>query len=360
MRGANPLFKRASMTIGQAVMAGAAVSDLLSAIQRVRVQPMPLCRAVGLDVTSLEASGARVSTSVVTRMLALAEQRARDPWIGLHAGEHAEPRGPMFYMLLSSPRVMEGLRRAEHFSGLLINTLRLSTQTEETVARLTFDVSDVAFSASRHAMEYLLMGVVNALRFAVGASFTLHEAHFRHHREGPLNEPERAFRCRVYFGRSADRIVFPKSALWMAPRFANRSIAEEIEKFSAALDTRIAPHATTSERAEQATRALLASGVRAQTETVARRLGMSTRSLQRRLGEEGTNFRALRDAVLWEAVEVLLSNPSLKIEAVALSVGFSDAAAFSSAYRRSKGYPPTRFRESMLARAKGVSPFAKH
>jgi hypothetical protein len=142
------------------MMAGAAVLDLLKAVQRVRVQPAPLCRAVGLDVTSLEDSGARVSTRLVTRLLALAEQRARDPWIGLHAGEHSEPRGPMFYMMLSSPRVMEGLHRAQPFGGLLIDTLKLTSQSDQKVASLIFDVSDAAFSASRHAMEYLLMGVV--------------------------------------------------------------------------------------------------------------------------------------------------------------------------------------------------------
>jgi len=338
------------------MMAGAAVLDLLKAIQRVRVQPAPLCRAVGLDVAFLEDSDARVSARLVTRLLALAEQRARDPWIGLHAGEHAEPRGPMFYMMLSSPRVLEGLQRAKNFSGLLVDTLKLTTQNDQKVASLIFDVSDSTFSASRHAMEYLLMGVVKALRYAVGASFSLGEAHFRHRRAGPLNEAERAFGCSVYFGRSDDRIVFPSSSLWTAPRFANRSIAEEIEKFSTALGSRIAQNTTISERAEQATRALLASGVRAKSETVGRRLGMSNRTLQRRLAEEGTNFRAMRDAVLWEAVEVLLSNPSLKIEAVALSVGFSDAAAFCSAYRRSKGYSPTHFRKLTLARRKGVPP----
>jgi AraC-like DNA-binding protein len=336
------------------MIAGAAVLDLLKAAQRVRVQPAPLCRAVGLDVSSLEESGARVSTKLVARLLALAEQRASDPWIGLHAGEHAEPRGPMFYMMLSSPRVMEGLHRARHFSGLLLDTLKLTMQSEQKVASLIFDVNDAAFSASRHAMEYLLMGVVNALRYAVGAGFSLGEAHFRHNRAGPLNEAERAFGCPVYFGGSDDRIVFPSSALWTAPRFANRSIADEIEKFAVALDSRIVQRTTISERTEQATRALLASGVRAKSETVARRLGMSNRTLQRRLAEEGTNFRALRDAVLWEAVEVLLSNPSLKIEAVALSVGFSDAAAFCSAYRRWKGYSPTHFREVTLARPNGA------
>jgi hypothetical protein len=83
-------------------------------------------------------------------------------------------------------------------------------------------------------MEYLLMGTVNALRFAVDASFSLREAHFRHHRQSPINEAERAFGCPVHFGCPDDRIVFPSSALWTAPRFANRSIAEEIEKFARA------------------------------------------------------------------------------------------------------------------------------
>jgi AraC-like DNA-binding protein len=83
---------------------------------------------------------------------------------------------------------------------------------------------------------------------------------------------------------------------------------------------------------------------------VARKLGTTSRTLQRKLAEEGTNFRDLRDGILWEAVEVLLSNPSLKIEAIALSVGFSDVAAFSKAFRRWKGYPPTRYREKLASR----------
>jgi AraC-like DNA-binding protein len=148
----------------------------------------------------------------------------------------------------------------------------------------------------------------------------------------------------------------PHSALWTTTRFANRSIADEIEKFAAALSTRITPRATICERVEQATRALLAAGVRADRATVAKRLGMTSRTLQRRLEDERTNFRALRDAVLWEAVEVLLSNPSLKIEAVALSVGFSDVGAFSKAFRRWKGYPPTHYREVALARSRRTPP----
>ena len=336
-------------------MAGVNVLDLVKALERIRVSPAPLCRAVGLNVASLEDPNARVPTELVTRLLALAEQRARDPWIGLHAGEHSDPRGPLFYMMLSSPRVVDGLRRAQRFSGLVINTLRLTARTERELVSLVFGTGDPVFSASRQAMEYLLMTAVSAMRHAVGTTFRLREVHFRHNRAGRLDEAERAFGCPVYFGEPDDRHIFPLSALWAVPRFPNRSIAEQIEKFAAALSVRIATRATTSDLAEQAIRALLASGVRASSAAVARRLGMTSRTLQRRLAEEGTSFRAQRDAILWEAVEVLLSNPSLKIEAIALSVGFSDVAAFSKAFRRWKGYPPTRHRQKTAA-SSGAAP----
>ncbi len=339
-------------------MAGINVLDLLKALEGIRVQPAPLCRAVGLDVTSLEDPYARVPTALVTRLLALAEQRARDPWVGLHAGEHAEPRGPLFYMMLSSPRVMEGVRRVQRFSGLVIDTARVTARTERELVSVTFNIGDPVFCGSRHAMEYLLMSSASAMRLAVGG-FKLREVHFRHRRTGRLEEAERAFGCPVYFGEPDDRQVFPLSTLWAVPRFPNRAIAEQIEKFAAALIARIAAHATILERAEQATRVLLASGVRAGSASVARKLGMTSRTLQRKLAEEGTNFRALRDAVLWQAVEVLLSNPSLKIEAIALSVGFSDVAAFSKAFRRWKGYPPTRYRETLAGSGSATPPAAE-
>jgi AraC-like DNA-binding protein len=248
---------------------------------------------------------------------------------------------------------MEGLRRAQRFSGLAIDTLRLTSRTEGELASLVFNVGDPVFSASRHAMEYLLMASVSAVRYAIGADFPLREVHFRHRRTGRIDEAERAFGCPVFFGQPEDSILFPRSALQTVPRFANRSVAEEIEKFAAALSARITPQATISERAEQATRASLASGVRATRANTGRRLGMTSRTLQRKLAEEGTNFRALRDTVLLEAVQVLLCNPALKIEAIALSVGFCDVAAFSRAFRRWKGYPPTRYRET-LASSRGA------
>jgi AraC-like DNA-binding protein len=80
---------------------------------------------------------------------------------------------------------------------------------------------------------------------------------------------------------------------------------------------------------------------------VARRLGISQRSLQRGLEAEGTTFRTVQESVLRELVEALLSNPTLKLDAVAHSVGFGDQAAFSKAFRRWTGCTPARYRAQL-------------
>jgi AraC-like DNA-binding protein len=340
----------------QTTVGGVAVLDLLKALRHTGIEPAPLCRAVEIDTTSLEDADARVPVRSVTRLLALAEHRSRDPWVGLHAGERAEPRGPLFYLVASSARLGDGLERVERFSGLAVDTLRMTLRSEPPVASVIFEPGDPVFSASRHAVEYLLMTLVRGLRSALGGTLPIREVHFRHRRAGSHGPAEQAFGCPVRFGAGDHRIVFPHSALRTASRFANRAIGGEIEKFAVALSARLEPRATLAARVTQAARALLAAGIRPDAARIGAKLGMSCRTLQRKLAGEGASFRALRDAVLWKTVEALLSNPSLKIEAIALSVGFSDVAAFSKAFRRWRGRPPTHYREALArARVQAVS-----
>ena len=71
---------------------------------------------------------------------------------------------------------------------------------------------------------------------------------------------------------------------------------------------------------------------------------MSERTLQRQLDQELINFRALRDGVRSDLARALLANRALKVETVALTVGFAEAASFSKAFTRWSGHSPTRYR----------------
>jgi AraC-like DNA-binding protein len=88
----------------------------------------------------------------------------------------------------------------------------------------------------------------------------------------------------------------------------------------------------------------LAGGGTPSTEDVADALHMSTRTLQRRLDDEGTRFSDVLDAVRQRVARDLLLDPSLSLAEIAYRIGFSDLATFSRAFKRWSGLPPGAFR----------------
>jgi AraC-like DNA-binding protein len=87
-------------------------------------------------------------------------------------------------------------------------------------------------------------------------------------------------------------------------------------------------------------------GVQLSVQAVASRLGVSARTVDRRLADEGRAFAELRDAVRHERARALLADPALSVAQVAQRLGYRDAANFSRAFRRQAGVPPSEYRRA--------------
>ena len=75
--------------------------------------------------------------------------------------------------------------------------------------------------------------------------------------------------------------------------------------------------------------------------TVAGDLGMTERTLRRRLGVEGTSYRALLEEVRESLAAEMLATGRLAVEDVALRLGYAEASSFIAAFRRWTGRTPT-------------------
>lgn len=82
---------------------------------------------------------------------------------------------------------------------------------------------------------------------------------------------------------------------------------------------------------------------------IARVLGASTRTLQRRLAADGVSYEALVDRVRLATASSLLAHTDARIVDVALDVGYSDHAHFTRAFRRWTGETPMQFRNAYRA-----------
>ncbi len=85
-----------------------------------------------------------------------------------------------------------------------------------------------------------------------------------------------------------------------------------------------------------------------QIETVARRLGMSVRSLQRQLSVSEKSYREVADDFRLERAKELLSRPSLSFTEIALRLGYGQASSFNRAVKRWTGQTPSELRDELL------------
>jgi AraC-like DNA-binding protein len=329
-----------------ATVGGLQTLDLLAALAQFGLDRDELCRAAGVDRQALDKPDSRIPTAQFVAMLTEAERRRRDPFIGMHAGERCEPRGPVAYLLMSHGHLADGLQSLARVAVTAVDRIQIDLDIGRDTASVVIHPCDRTFESSPHAVEYLSMALLRMLRRAY-PDLDVREVDFQHVRVSGVEEASRAFGAPVRFAAADNRLMFPVRELASPSRLGNRWVAEQLTKLATALAAEVTPFASLQERVAQAARALLAAGVRPERAVVARRLAMSERGMQRGLEAERTTFRAVRESVLRELVEALLSNPALKLDAVALSVGFGDLTAFSKAFRRWTGCTPARYRTQL-------------
>ncbi len=324
------------------------LADLLDALVDMGVDRRRLLAGTGLGADLLADPDARVPSARILTLFQLAEKQLGDPLVGLHAGKRVHPRGPLFYLLFSARRLSEGFDLVARFARVTLDSQRISVAIGGSEVTLTIDLGDPELRASRHAVDYAIGAILGGIRQAVPGTQPV-GVDVAHPLVGDRAEAERAFGCPVRFGFKRSVLRFPTSALKRTPAGSNAAIAAQIKSYSAALLSRV-----TSDRAEDRAadviRMLLVDGIRPDRDIVARRLFMSERTLKRRLQDEGTTFKEVRDRVRVETAQALLSNRALKVESVARSVGFAETASFSKAFARWAGVSPARYREGLPAR----------
>lgn len=81
-------------------------------------------------------------------------------------------------------------------------------------------------------------------------------------------------------------------------------------------------------------------------DAVATKLHITSRTLRRKLVEEGTSFKSLKNAIRRDAAIHYLSQPSIPLSQIARKIGFSESAAFSRAFKHWTGVSPSTYRKS--------------
>ncbi|NIB41603.1 AraC family transcriptional regulator [Pseudomaricurvus alkylphenolicus] len=179
---------------------------------------------------------------------------------------------------------------------------------------------------------------------ALGQHLPLHQVEFKHAKPTSTEAYEEIFRCPAKFSAPFNRFAFDKqwinSPLQQSDPETSRVFSGQCQKISQMLSSQYS-------FTELVRYHLMNFRDRAPTlDSIASILNATPRTIQRRLAKEGKSFQELLDDVRISVSTEYLTTTKLTIEEIAARVGYSDAAAFSNAFKRWKGVSPLAYRKS--------------
>jgi AraC-like DNA-binding protein len=325
-----------------------AVGKIAAAVASSGVEPEELYRAVSLDPAALADPDNRIPYAQVVEMYEQAARLTGDDAFGLHLGERISPKvfDVLSYVLLNSTTLGEALRRVVRYHPIWNDGAEYALEIEGASARLRYNYLGVDGARSRHDCEMTLAVMLRAGRLSTGLEWTPSEVSFQHAEPADTSEHRRIFRCPLRFSRPFNEIMFDAALLDLAVVEADPVLCEVLERHAEELLTRFPRRGGVAEEV----RRLLFDALRGGDpglDSVARRLGLSARTLQRKLKEEGTSHQELLEEMRRDLSERYLREPHMAICEVAYLLGFSEPSAFHRAFRRWTGTTPARFRQTL-------------
>lgn len=167
------------------------------------------------------------------------------------------------------------------------------------------------------------------------------------HSMGDLQALEAYFGCHIRIGANCNRLTLHRRNLDLPFVSYNEELLEILTPvLDKSLDEQQRSRSIT-EMVKWIMKRNLTGG-RPDIQTVASEFGMSDRTLQRRLTDEGTNFKHLLTQVRHELAREYLADPSFDIKEVAFMIGYEDQNSFYRAFRIWEGDTPLNWRTEQL------------
>ena len=233
-----------------------------------------------------------------------------------------------------APTLRDAMETVERFGSLRWPIVRWKNIQERDVLRTVNSRMAVISPAN-----WQMLGVLFTLNFEtiMETAFPATIGRIVHDISGdpplPVSELDRLFRNRVRWNAKVHSAVIPRDLLDLPSALAD---AHAFSAATALLET-LPLSNPDSWRTRTANALGDAQDRRIGGEDVAMALGISLRTLERHLADEGTSFRALRDEHLKSRLEGLLHSTGLSLAAIADRLGYSDESALSRATRRWHG-----------------------
>jgi AraC-like DNA-binding protein len=324
----------------------------LARLRERAVNATPVLRRAGLSASEVDDPDAWLSVAGQIKFLETAAEALEDPLLGFHLAREFELRqiGLVYFVMASSATLADALKRAERYGKVVNEGLLLScVPGRELKVRLTH------FGVSRHSdrqqIEFFVITLVRICRRLTGQD-TLSPSVVRlaHSRSDDMSEMEKFVGAAIQFDAGVDELALPHGVEHQALPNADLYLNELLTRYcEEALAARPKVRSALRSRVENAIVPLLPHGTPT-ARHVAAAIGMSYRTLARRLAVEQLTFADILSDLRADLADRYLQDAGLTISQIAWLLGYREVSSFTNAYKKRTGITPTRQRLRETAR----------
>jgi AraC-like DNA-binding protein len=308
------------------------------------VEAEALLAEAGLSLDALADPNRRHPLEVTTRLWRLSVDATSDPAFGIEVARHTtyQTFHALGFSLATSTTLREALERVVRFFAIVTDAADMRLHDESGRVRFTVHLRESADPADE-AVDAFVAAAVRLCRTLAGRGFSPLAVELR--RAAPANPAPflRYFRVPVTFGAPLDALTIDRAITETRLLTANAEVAR-------ANDAVIADHlarlesARITPRVRRAIEDQLPMG-EPEPAAIARLLGVSLRSLQRKLAEEGTTFAGLQDETRRTLAHAYLDEGRYTVSEITYLLGFTGVSSFSRAFKRWTGLSPSAYRQ---------------
>ncbi len=239
----------------------------------------------------------------------------------------------------------EIFERSERYFKLLSNTYFFKVEKDTEISRVFLN-REAHRRGVELSNEATLSATVVVLRAMTESDISPVEVSFKHAPPRKLEDYTKAFNCLILFNQPQNYIAYKKEDLEMrtakADESINKFLLERVEEETNGI--KLNSNKLIFD-VENLIKDALPSGIPG-VEQIGQIMGMSRRTLTRRLAENGLTFRDLIKRIQEEVSKDLLKNSARSIAEIAFETGFSEQSAFSRAFKNWTNLSPVEFRKT--------------
>jgi AraC-like DNA-binding protein len=324
-----------------------ALRAIVAGVEAAGVQRHDFLRESGLTADQLGDGTARISASDYRRAVHTALRSSGDAALGLHMGEAASNTwyDVLGHLPLHSVNLRQALQFCGRYARIATDSAQLELHEHDDTATIRLSLHSDPVTAQYGAEFATSALLLRLIRPFIGTSALPRRVLFAYPAPAHHAEYTRIFAGRAQFSHAFTGIELERAWLDHAQVHHSAELCGLLQSRADLLLSRFAQDAPATERVRYW---LAAHDMKNKPimDMIGRDLGMSARSLRRRLQAEGSEYNTLLEDARANCAKRLLVDPQRSIQEAAYALGFANPAAFTRAFKRWTGLSPSAFRSA--------------